>query len=366
MPVHAGFDDITFVLAHGGQATPDAPVFVALAARRPADGPQGIRISMRRSWTDRTGAVQLDCLFIQGFPFGSAPCAENVGWEETSERQRHDRGHCRKVQTGRHSPHLPTSHVENQLWGSDGTKQKGPFCPNTAPGRNPIELPRGVRISFASPHSNGPGRGFCGFGRDLSPGIRSQLTIYVSVSCPLWESRLAHVRVPGTKCLLLLMLLLIPFAGCIAGQGDRCAKSEDCGSGLVCFAPTEAQGSIIDALSYANLEPYLDAYTCVTPEGLADAAQANLNRDCRASEDCKKFDYCTAKIELGRDVCLIASDADCRVMSRPHAAFGDGDQVAPGLLQSLFAPTKKRRSRRASQEPSSGPATVGKGGKRCR
>jgi hypothetical protein len=34
MLVNAGFDDITFVLAHGGQATPDAPVFLALTDRR--------------------------------------------------------------------------------------------------------------------------------------------------------------------------------------------------------------------------------------------------------------------------------------------------------------------------------------------
>ena len=37
MLVTAGFDKITFVLPHGDQATPDAPVFVALARRGPLD-----------------------------------------------------------------------------------------------------------------------------------------------------------------------------------------------------------------------------------------------------------------------------------------------------------------------------------------
>ena len=135
------------------------------------------------------------------------------------------------------------------------------------------------------------------------------------------------------KRLLLLMLLLIPFAGCKAGQGDRCAKSEDCGSGLVCFAPTEAQGSFIKARSYADLEPYLDSYTCVTPEDLAEAAQAYLadkaiaeekaaqdraiaeekaaQARCRASwYNCKKYGRCTALYGYGS--CQATSDADCR------------------------------------------------------
>ena len=37
MLVTAGFDKITFVLPPGDQATPDAPVFVALARRGPLD-----------------------------------------------------------------------------------------------------------------------------------------------------------------------------------------------------------------------------------------------------------------------------------------------------------------------------------------
>ncbi len=110
------------------------------------------------------------------------------------------------------------------------------------------------------------------------------------------------------KRLLLLILLLIPFAGCKAGQGDRCAKSEDCGSGLVCFAPTEAEGSFIKARSYADLKPYLHDYTCVTPEDLAEAAQAHLDAACRASDECEKFGYCTAK----DGSCRAISDADCK------------------------------------------------------
>ena len=105
--------------------------------------------------------------------------------------------------------------------------------------------------------------------------------------------------------ILTLLLLLIPFAGCEAGQGDRCAKSEDCGTGLVCFAPTEAQGSF---RSYADLEPYLDRYICVTPEDLAEAAQAQLDAACRATKLCEVGGLCTAR-DGG---CKATSDADCR------------------------------------------------------
>ena len=108
--------------------------------------------------------------------------------------------------------------------------------------------------------------------------------------------------------ILALLLLLIPFAGCKAGQGDLCAKSEDCGSGLVCFAPTEARGSFIKARSYADLERYLDTYTCVTPEDLAEAAQAHLDAACRASDECRELGYCTAK----DGSCRATSDADCK------------------------------------------------------
>ena len=54
------------------------------------------------------------------------------------------------------------------------------------------------------------------------------------------------------------LLLMVPLAGCEAAQGDRCAKSQDCGSGLVCF------------------------HTCVLPEDLAGAAS-------RASDCCKEL-----------------------------------------------------------------------------
>lgn len=117
------------------------------------------------------------------------------------------------------------------------------------------------------------------------------------------------------RLLLLLILILIPFAGCKAGQGDRCAKSEDCGSGLVCFAPTEAQGSFTKARSYADLEPYLDSYTCVTPEDLAEAAQAYRAEEkaaqarCRASVMCVHAGLCTLK----DDKCIVGSDSDCRL-----------------------------------------------------
>lgn len=103
------------------------------------------------------------------------------------------------------------------------------------------------------------------------------------------------------KRLLLMLLVLIPFAGCEAGQGDRsaksedsgsglvcfglvpsadckaglgdrCAKSEDCATNMVCFAPTAPQ--VASYGTYADLEPYLDSYTCVGHGDLAEAEQA--------------------------------------------------------------------------------------------
>ena len=129
-------------------------------------------------------------------------------------------------------------------------------------------------------------------------------------------------------CAALGLLLLIP--ACKPGRGDRCAKNEDCGSGLVCFAPTEAQESFFKALSYADLAPYLADYTCVSPEDLGEAScrasencaesgecsyshadsscEATTEADCRASEYCKSVGQCL----LVNGSCIGTTEADCR------------------------------------------------------
>ena len=92
-------------------------------------------------------------------------------------------------------------------------------------------------------------------------------------------------RVPGMKRLLLLMLLLIPFAGCKAGQGDRCAKSEDCGSGLVCFTRGgEANDAAAEAFAISSpdliflykslIKDPIVFNTCVDAVSLVEAARA--------------------------------------------------------------------------------------------
>ena len=110
------------------------------------------------------------------------------------------------------------------------------------------------------------------------------------------------------KRLLLLMLLLIPFAGCKAGQGDFCLTVEDCASGLLCFEPSEPSRIFTKEATYRTLKPYLDDYTCVTPEDLAEAAQAHLDADCRASRFCRSMGWCTSK----DGECQATSDADCK------------------------------------------------------
>ena len=84
-----------------------------------------------------TGAIQLGRLFIEDFPLGPAAGGENVGREKTKEQQGRECGHCRKVQTGLHSLHLPTSRVGNQPLRYDGTKKVGVCSPGSCETANP-------------------------------------------------------------------------------------------------------------------------------------------------------------------------------------------------------------------------------------
>lgn len=76
------------------------------------------------------------------------------------------------------------------------------------------------------------------------------------------------------RCLLLL--LLVAAMGCKAGEGERCAKPDDCGGGLTCDA---------------------DALQCITAETIA----------CRKANACRGLGYCTAK----NGKCQAVKDADC-------------------------------------------------------
>ena len=105
-----------------------------------------------------------------------------------------------------------------------------------------------------------------------------------------------------------LILLLISLAACTAGPSDHCAAPEDCDSGLVCFAPGEAEGRLFNAHTFRELEPHLESHTCVTPEDLAEAAQAHADAACRASFSCGQSGWCTAK----DGKCVAGRDEDCR------------------------------------------------------
>ena len=116
--------------------------------------------------------------------------------------------------------------------------------------------------------------GSCGCGPDLS------------LQASRWESRLARGRVPGMKRLLLLLLLLIPFAGCKGGPGDYCRRSEDCASGLACFTRGgEANDAAAEAFAISSphsiynyhkflIEDPIDYGTCLDAVSLVEAARA--------------------------------------------------------------------------------------------
>jgi hypothetical protein len=105
-----------------------------------------------------------------------------------------------------------------------------------------------------------------------------------------------------------LILLLISLAACTAGPSDHCAAPEDCDSGLVCFAPGEAEGRLFNAHTFRELEPHLESGACVTPEDLVEAAQAYADAVCRAAFACGQSGWCTAK----DGKCIAGSDEDCR------------------------------------------------------
>lgn len=110
-----------------------------------------------------------------------------------------------------------------------------------------------------------------------------------------------------------LMIALSCVVGCKAGQGDPCETSVDCQSGLVCFAPAGAETSFFDSATFAELEPYLEAQTCVGPDDLAEAAKSKSAAavNCRDQYACKKKGACTSV----DGVCVATSDADCRASS---------------------------------------------------
>ena len=77
--------------------------------------------------------------------------------------------------------------------------------------------------------------------------------------------------------------------GCAKMEGAKCAKSNDCGAGLLC--------SKLD-------------WTCQTPDAIqcSDVCKSNgwctarrgaciatRDRDCAASWDCKRYGWCTAR-----------------------------------------------------------------------
>jgi len=68
--------------------------------------------------------------------------------------------------------------------------------------------------------------------------------------------------------------ILATTASCSRGcRGSACAKNEDCGRNLVCFAPTEAmRGGLGASVVYDELKDFLAPYTCVSPQDLARAA----------------------------------------------------------------------------------------------
>ena len=66
-----------------------------------------------------------------------------------------------------------------------------------------------------------------------------------------------------------------------ATEGETCKVMRDCGGSLVCFAPTEWEDPVVMVLTnrmeYQKLEPYFDAYTCVSWEDLRRATRTEAD-----------------------------------------------------------------------------------------
>ena len=78
---------------------------------------------------------------------------------------------------------------------------------------------------------------------------------------------------PATLVSLRVLILASVITACQGRYGSRCAKNEDCGRNLVCFAATEAMRSGLGvSFLYDRLLPYLTPGTCVSPSDLAAAA----------------------------------------------------------------------------------------------
>ena len=96
--------------------------------------------------------------------------------------------------------------------------------------------------------------------------------------------------------MLATVLLVMGAMGCKAGEGQRCAKPEDCNSGLTC-GPSN---------------------TCETPEVVKRQLE---DVKCRKSRKCRLWGKCTAS----DGKCIATSDEDCRrALGRGGEATGLG------------------------------------------
>ncbi len=85
-----------------------------------------------------------------------------------------------------------------------------------------------------------------------------------------------------TAPLLITALLL---ASCSGGEGAKCAKDVDCGSGFVCFAPESPTiQAWIGAYGYDLLSTVVDPYTCATPDTVSGAGIEAIGREVDAKQ----------------------------------------------------------------------------------
>ena len=138
------------------------------------------------------------------------------------------------------------------------------------------------------------------------------------------------------KSLLLMLLILIPFAGCKAGQGDRCAKSEDCGSGLVCFTRGgEANDAAAEAFAISSprliflykshIKDPIVFNTCVDAVSLVEAARAvqalnEKDEADRAEAEAKRAEAARAEAARAKAEAE-AKAAKAKAKAKPEAVF---------------------------------------------
>ena len=98
----------------------------------------------------------------------------------------------------------------------------------------------------------------------------------------------------------LLLVLLVAVVGCKAGDGERCAKPDDCAVGLMCGASSTC--GTPESLVCAAKNPCKDFGLCTDKDGECVATEAS----CAASSRCKDFGYCTEN-----DGKCVATEASC-------------------------------------------------------